>query len=75
MEKLLRKNQNGFEKCRSAKSKITAFRRIMEGVRNRTLTAAPLFVDYSEVFASIHQTEMTKIINLVTNLMKMISVA
>ena len=62
MEKILRKNQNGFRKGRSATSQILTIRRIIEGVKNKNLTAALLFVDFSKAFDSINRTKMKKIL-------------
>ena len=62
MEKILRKNQNGFPKGRSTTSQILTIRRIIEGVKNKNLTAALLFVYFSKAFDSIYRTKMKKIL-------------
>ena len=55
------KNQNGFRKTRSTKSQILNIRRILEGVRAKTLDTTILFVDFTKAFDSIYRGEMEKI--------------
>ena len=62
IEKVLRKNQNGFRKKRSTVSQILTVRRIIEGVRARNLQAVLLFVDFSKAFDSIHRGKMEQIL-------------
>ena len=54
IEKILRKNQNDFRRNRSMTSQILTIRRILDGVRAKNLDATILFVDFSEVFDSLH---------------------
>ena len=61
VDKVLRKNQNGFRKNRSTVSQILTVRRIIEGVRSRNLQAVLLFVDFSKAFDSIHRGKMEQI--------------
>ena len=50
IEKILRKNQNGFRRNRSTTSQILTIRRIIEGVRAKNLVATLLFVDFFRAF-------------------------
>ena len=45
VEKVLRRNQNGFRKNRSTVGQILTVRRIIEGVKANNLEAVILFVD------------------------------
>ena len=47
IEKILRKNQNGFRRNRSTTSEILTIHRILEGVRAKNLEATILLVDFS----------------------------
>ena len=47
IEKILRKNQNGFRRNRSTTSQILTIRRIFEGFRTKNLEATLLFADFS----------------------------
>ena len=60
IEKILRKNQNGFRRNRSTISQILTIRRILEGVRAKDLEAK-LFVDFSKAFDFIHGRKMEQI--------------
>ena len=62
MEKILRRNQNGFRKNRSTVGQILTVRRIIEGVTSKNLTATLLFVDFSKAFDSVHRGKMEKIL-------------
>ena len=62
VEKVLRKNQNGFRKNRSTVGQILTVRRLIEGVRAKNLQASLLFVDFSKAFDSIHRGKMEKIL-------------
>ena len=55
IEKILRKNQNGFRRNRSMKSQIVTIRRILICVCAKNLEATVLFVDFSKAFDSIHR--------------------
>ena len=58
IDKILRKNQNGFRRNRCTTSQILTIRRILEGVRaKKKLQATLLFVDFTKAFDSIHRGE------------------
>ena len=61
IEKILRKNQNGFRRNPSTTLQILTIRRILEGVRAKNLQATILFVDFSKAFDFIHRGEMEQI--------------
>ena len=48
IEKIPRKNQNGFLRNRSMTSHISTTRRILEGIRAKNLNATILYVDFSK---------------------------
>ena len=50
IEKMFRKNQNGFRRNQSTTSQILTIRRILEGVQSKNLEATILFVDFSKAF-------------------------
>ena len=58
IEKILRKNQNGFWRNLS----ILTIHWIFEGVRAKNLEATILFVDFSKAFDSIHRGKMEQIL-------------
>ena len=62
MEQMLRTNQNGFRKSRSAVSQILTVRRIMKGVKAKHLPATLLFVDFGKAFDSVHRENMKHIL-------------
>ena len=62
MEKILRINQNGFREGRSTTSHILCLRRILEGARDRNLSALILFVDFKKAFDSVHRGLLMKIL-------------
>ena len=62
IDKILRKNLNGFRRNRSTTSQILTIRRILDGVRAKNLQASLLFVDFTEVFDSIHRVKMEQIL-------------
>ena len=62
IEKILGKNQNGFQRNRSTTAKILTIRRILKGVRAKYFEATILFVDFSKVFDSIHKGKMEQIL-------------
>ena len=62
IDKIPRKNQNGFRRNRSTTSQILTIRRILEGVRAKNLQATLLFVDFTKAFDSIHRGKMEQIL-------------
>ena len=62
IDKILRKNQNGFRINRFTTSQILTIRRILEDVRAKNLQAALLFVDFTKAFDSIHRGKMEQIL-------------
>ena len=59
IDKILRKNQNGFRRNRSTTSQILTIRRILEGVRAKNLQVTLLLVDFTKAFDSMHRTNPT----------------
>ena len=62
IDKILRKNQNGFQRNRSTTSQILTICRILEGVWAKNLQATLLFVDFTKAFDSIHRGKMEQIL-------------
>ena len=62
IEKILRKNQNGFWRNQSTTSQILTIRRILESVRAKNLKATISFVNVSKAFDSIHRGKMEQIL-------------
>ena len=62
IEKILRKNQNGYQRNRSTTSQILTICQILEGVCAKNLEATILFVDFSKAFDSIHRGKMEQIL-------------
>ena len=62
VERVLRRNQNGFRKNRSTVGQILTVRRIIEGVKANNLEAVILFVDFSKAFDSIHRGKIAEIL-------------
>ena len=62
IDNILRKNQNGFWRNRSTTSKILTIGRILEGVQAKNIQATILFVDFTNVFDSIHRGKMEQIL-------------
>ena len=62
IDKILRKNQNGFRRNRSTTSQILTIRRILEGVRAKNLQLTLLFVDFTKACDSIHRGKMEQIL-------------
>ena len=62
VEKILRINQNGFREGRSTTSHILCLRRILEGVRDKNLSAVLLFIDFKKAFDSVHRGILMRIL-------------
>ena len=62
INKILRKNQNDFQRNRSTTSQILTIRRILEGVQAKNLQVTLLFVDFTKAFDSIHRGKMAQIL-------------
>ena len=61
IEKILRKNQNGFQRNQSTTSQILTICRIL-GVHAKNLEATIFFVDFSKAFVSIDRGKMEQIL-------------
>ena len=62
IEKILKKNQNGFQRNQSMTSQILTIRQILEGAHAKNIEATILFVNFSKVFDSIHSGKMEQIL-------------
>ena len=61
-ENILRKNQNGFWRNRSMTSQILTIRRILEGIRAKSLQVTILFANFTKAFDSIPRGKMEQIL-------------
>ena len=62
IDNILRKNQNGFRRNRYTTSQILTIRRILDGVRAKSLQVISLFVEFTKAFDSIHRGKMEQIL-------------
>ena len=62
IEKILRKNQNSFQRNRSMTSQILTIHQILESVCAKNLEATILFVNFAKAFDSIHRGKMEQIL-------------
>ena len=60
MEKILRRNQDGFRKGCPTIGQILTVRRIIKGIKARQVPVTLLFVDFSKGFESFHREKMEK---------------
>ena len=60
MEKILRRNQDGFRKGCSTIGQILTVRRVIKGIKARQVPVTLLFVDFSKGFESFHREKMEK---------------
>lgn len=62
IDPLLRPNQNGFRKGRGTTSQILTIRRIIEGVKSKSLKSVLTFVDFKKAFDSIDRSMLMDIL-------------
>ena len=60
----LRKNQNGYRSGRTISSQILAFRRLIEGIKDKNLEAILIFIDFKKAFDTIHIGKMLAILKV-----------
>ena len=62
IEKIFRKNQNGFRRNQPTISQILTIRRILKGVCKKNVKETLLFVDFSKALDSLHRGKMEQIL-------------
>ena len=62
IEPHLRINQNGFRPERTTTSQILALRRLIEGIKDKNLSAIITFIDFKKAFDTIHRGKLMKIL-------------
>ena len=62
LDEKLRTNQNGFRPGRSTHAQILTLKRIIEGVKSKTLPAVMIFVHFHKAFDSIHREKLMEIL-------------
>ena len=62
IESVLRQNQNGFRLGRGTVPHILALRRILEGNRDKKLSATIIFIDFKKAFDSVDRSNMFEIL-------------
>ena len=62
LDEKLRTNQNSFRLGRSTLAQILTLRRIVEGVKSKTLPAVMIFVDFQKAFDSIHRKKIMELL-------------
>ena len=62
IEPHLRINQNGFRPERKTTSQILALRRLIEGIKDKNLSAIITFIDFKKAFDTIHRGKLMKIL-------------
>ena len=62
IDRIIRKNQNGFRTNSSTNGQILIVRRIIDGVKANNLHAILLFIDFSKAFDSIDRNKMREIL-------------
>ena len=62
IEPHLKINQNGFRPGRTTPSQILALRRLIEGIKDKNLSAIIIFIDFKKAFDTIHCGKLIKIL-------------
>ena len=65
LDPLQRDSQNGFRPERSTVWQILVLRRLLEGMRYRSLTAVITFIDFKKAFDSVHQGKLFEVFRAV----------
>ena len=62
LDENLKTNQNGFRPGQSTLAQILTLRRIIEGVKSKTISAVMILVDFHKAFDSIHRGKLMEIL-------------